>query len=103
VEVTGAMRAGVNHLEVAVTNLWVNRLIGDEQLPEDSPRQPNGTLTEWPQWLLEGRPSPTGRHTFTSWRLWPGEAELLPAGLLGPVRIVSEEQVVVKQAGPTGR
>jgi len=32
-EVTAAARAGQNLIEVAVVNLWPNRLIGDEQLP----------------------------------------------------------------------
>ena len=41
-------------------------MIGDEQLPEDSDRNSNGTLRNWPQWLQEGKPSPTGRYTFTS-------------------------------------
>jgi hypothetical protein len=89
VNVTGVARAGENQLEVAVTNLWPNRMIGDEQLPEDSARHPNGTLREWPEWLNAGKPSPTGRFTFTSWRLWQKDASLLPSGLLGPVRVVS--------------
>jgi hypothetical protein len=38
---------------VKVTNLWPNRLIGDEQLPED--REWDGIkLKEWPKWVLEG-------------------------------------------------
>jgi len=95
VEITGAARSGDNALEVQVTNLWPNRMIGDEQLPDDSARNPNGTLREWPQWLQENKPSPTGRLTFTSWRLWPKDAPLLPSGLLGPVRVMSVATVVV--------
>jgi len=87
--VTGAIRAGGNALEVEVTNLWPNRMIGDEQLPEDSDRHGNGTLKAWPQWLLDGKPSPTGRYTFTSWRLWGKDAQLQPSGLSGPVTVRS--------------
>ena len=87
VEVTGALQRGENTLEIKVVNLWVNRMIGDEQLPEDSERNANGTLKAWPAWLAEGKPSPTGRFTFTSWRLWKKEDRLVPSGLLGPVTI----------------
>src|ERR1035438_10573788 len=31
VDVTGALKPGANALQVKVTNLWVNRLIGDQQ------------------------------------------------------------------------
>ena len=86
VEVTGILRDGANELEVRVTNLWPNRLIGDEQLPED--REWDGIhLKAWPQWLLDGKPSPTGRFTFTTWHHWTKDAELLPSGLLGPVQL----------------
>ena len=98
-EVTGYLRAGVNHLEIAVTNLWPNRMIGDEELPEDSDRNPNGTLKAWPNWLLEGKPSPTGRFTFTSWRLWRKGSPLVPSGLLGPVKITAEPVLVLSRSG----
>lgn len=81
------LKPGKNTLEISVVNLWINRMIGDEWLPEDSDRNPNGTLKSWPRWLLEGKPSPTGRLTFTSWRLWKKDDPLQPSGLLGPVRI----------------
>jgi hypothetical protein len=35
VDVTGALRPGVNKLEIAVTNEWTNRIAGDRLLPAD--------------------------------------------------------------------
>jgi len=35
VDLTGVARSGENELEIAVTNVWANRLIGDAGLPED--------------------------------------------------------------------
>jgi hypothetical protein len=96
VEVTGALKPSGNVLEVEVVNLWINRQIGDEQLPEDSDRNPNGTLKQWPQWLEEGKPSPTGRYTFTSWRLWHKDSPLAESGLLGPVKLRVAQQVTVR-------
>ncbi len=96
-DVTEALRPGQNTLEVRVTNLWPNRMIGDESLPEDSLRNKDGTLKAWPAWLEQGKPSPTGRSTFTSWRLWKKGEPLLPSGLLGPVRLVATE---VRDLGP---
>jgi hypothetical protein len=96
VEVTGALKPGENALEVKVVNLWANRQIGDEQRPEDSDRKPDGTLKSWPQWVREGKPSPTGRYTFTSWRLWKKNDALLESGLLGPVTLSTSEAVSLK-------
>jgi hypothetical protein len=87
VDVTGALRAGENQLELKVVNLLINRQIGDEQLPDDSPRNPGGTLRAWPQWVQDGKPSPTGRFTFGSHRLWKKNDPLVESGLLGPVTL----------------
>jgi hypothetical protein len=86
-DLTDVAQAGENRLEVRVVNLWPNRLIGDEQLPEDSERTPDGTLKGWPFWVQEGKPSPTGRHTFTSWRIRKKHESLQVPGLLGPVTL----------------
>jgi len=90
VNATAAAKPGTNKLVVKVTNLWPNRLIGDEQLPDD--REWNGKqLKEWPQWFLDGKPSPTGRLTFTTWHHWTKDSPLLESGLLGPVTLRTAE------------
>ena len=100
--INDAIQPGENTLEVKVVNLWVNRQIGDEFLPEDSDRNPDGTLKSWPKWLLEGKSSPTGRYSFTSWRLWHKNDPLQPSGLIGPVRIVpaANDRTVITQLSP---
>lgn len=95
-DITRVAKPGVNALEVKVVNLWPNRMIGDEQLPDDSTRNPNGTLKAWPPWAQEGETSPTGRYTFTSWRLWKKGDALQESGLLGPVTLRTTARVTVK-------
>ena len=88
VNLSTAARRGSNKLVVKITNLWPNRLIGDEQLPEDC--EWNGKqLKAWPQWLLEGKPSPTGRLAFTTWHHWTKDAPLVESGLIGPVKLLT--------------
>jgi len=93
VEVTDVLKPGSNLLQVDVVNLWVNRMIGDEQLPDDSERNPNGTLKEWPQWLQHGESSPAGRYTFTTWPLWKKDSRLQESGLLGPVKFFATQTI----------
>ena len=92
---TGNGERGVLDLEIKVTNLWPNRLIGDDRLYADDCEWIGNTrkgvkevkIKEIPQWVREGKPSPTGRHTFTTFKHWSKEDDLLPSGLLGPVVI----------------
>jgi hypothetical protein len=111
-DVTSVLKAGSNSLEISVTNFWVNRLIGDEQQPEDAQwggrgrggaptfpttataaagaRGPGGgvPLATIPDWLTHGQPRPSsGRYTFTSYKFYGKDSPLLSSGLLGPVKI----------------
>jgi hypothetical protein len=97
-DITKVIRGGQNTLEIKVVNLWPNRLIGDEQLPEDCKWQRSlqtdygFPIAEWPQWILEDKPSPTGRTTFATWKYWSKDSPLLESGLLGPVTLRVAEQ-----------
>ena len=86
VNITAAAKPGRNQLVIKVTNLWPNRLMGDEQLPPDC-ELVGKRLKAWPQWLLDGKPSPTGRFTFTTWHYWTKDMPLLESGLIGPVTL----------------
>ena len=95
-DITKAAKTGDNELEVRVTNLWPNRLIGDEQYPDDC--QWDGIhLAKWPDWMVKGQPRPVKeRLTFTTWKHWHKDSPLQPSGLLGPVKLLTLEKVPVK-------
>ncbi|MGK6319632.1 glycosyl hydrolase [Sphingomonas sp. DT-204] len=93
-DVTRWLQAGGNTLEVEIANRWVNRLIGDEAIPVDLAYQKNGSrftdgrLLSLPAWLYRpGGRREWPRHSFTTWKHYEAGAPLLPAGLLGPVKI----------------
>lgn len=67
VDITKALKKGWNELEIHVANLWVNRIIGDMQ------------------------PECTKRYTFTPCTFYQADSPLLPAGLMGPVELRSED------------
>src|SRR4029079_6353974 len=65
VDVTSSLKAGDNKIEIKVTALWVNRLIGDAQ------------------------PGVTNKITYTTMPFYQANSKLIPAGLIGPVIITS--------------
>ena len=105
VEVTDALREGDNELEIRVTNLWVNRMIGDEFEPDDvvwgeparygyAPGSPliGSTMKEVPEWLEKNQPRPSqGRHAVISYKFFSQYAPLHSSGLLGPVVLAGGE------------
>jgi len=67
VDITGAVQATGNDLEVTVVNLWPNRLKGDEAQPK------------------------AARFTETNMHKFGAASPLLPSGLLGPVTVQAGE------------
>ncbi len=63
VDVSQALKPGANQVTIKVTNVWVNRLIGDQQ--------PNAT-----------------KYTFADIAPYKADSPLMPSGLLGPVVVV---------------
>jgi hypothetical protein len=98
IEVSGALMPAENEIEIAVTNVWANRLIGDEQQPADvlweigDPVIHSGQfLKEFPEWFLHNEPRPSaGRYTFTTWNYFTKDTALETSGLLGPVSLMQE-------------
>lgn len=66
IDVTSALKPGSNSLHIEITNLWVNRLIGDQQSYS------------------------VKKYTFTDFAPYKADSPLLPSGLLGPVHITAE-------------
>ena len=83
VEISDAVHSGENQIDIEVANLWPNRLIGDERLPDDGVKN-----NQWPKWLLKNQPRTSGRYTFTTRKFYEKDSELLKSGLIGPVRIL---------------
>jgi hypothetical protein len=82
-----AVKSKGNTLEIELVNLWPNRLIGDERLPDDEI-----TDGKWPEWLLNNTPRTSGRYTFTTHRYYKSDSPLLESGLIGPVSITGRER-----------
>ncbi len=100
VDVTDAVKPDAPiDLQIKVTNYWPNRLIGDARHQDDC-EWDDGKMSKgyplvkaYPDWLIEGKRSPTGRHAFSTCRLWKANEPLLESGLIGPVRLRIEGAV----------
>jgi hypothetical protein len=92
----GLLKATGNRLEIAATNVWANRLIGDEQQPADTEWLPGYMggqyLKRFPDWFVKGSKRPSAeRYTFTTWNYFTKDSKLTPSGLLGPVRVMAQD------------
>jgi hypothetical protein len=99
--VTDALKKGENTLEITVTNVWKNRLIGDTLLPEKVKRKGySGVVTEIPEWVTDPSKMPADRkqRTFLIYQPYleckkmsseEVVKQLAPSGLAGPVQLYS--------------
>jgi hypothetical protein len=82
IDVTGALQPGRNTLELAVTNLWNNRLIGDLLYPQGFPGL-EGKMRFHPRNSVRGKMSPN--------------RPLHPSGLAGPIQIEMLRRIALAQ------
>ncbi len=93
-DLTSALKAGDNEIEVRVTNLWVNRLIGDasKSAATGIKYSERGSIAKWPEWVSRDAPPADSPVSFVTWRHWTAEDPLPPSGLLGPVTLQRMER-----------
>ncbi len=70
-DITPWLQSGQNRVEIKITNLWPNRLIGDQWLPKEA------------------------RYTYTNIGKFTKDSPLIESGLSGPVQIYRVAQQVV--------
>lgn len=80
-----AIKEGENEIQIRVTNLWPNRLIGDALLYPEDCEFGDWLPKHWPDWLVNKAQRTSGRTTFATWRHWGANDSLQSSGLLGPV------------------
>ncbi len=83
--ISDAAVVGLNQIDIEVANLWPNRLIGDEQFPDDGVKD-----NKWPEWLEKKQPRTSGRITFTTLKYYKKDSPLIKSGLIGPVRVLKK-------------
>ncbi|TWU33203.1 glycosyl hydrolase [Novipirellula artificiosorum] len=90
VDISDAIMPGENQLTVEVTNLWINRLVGDAKLPDTSGYDVRQPLM--PDWYSNNqKPPDSQRLTFTTYPHVKASDSLVPSGLIGPVRLFTKK------------
>jgi hypothetical protein len=86
IDITPYLIIGKNAITIELTNQWTNRLIGDENFPNET--EYDGI--NMPEWYINNEPPPLKqRSTFTTFSFYQKGDDTIPAGLLGPVVLKS--------------
>lgn len=93
-DISSFVKKGLNEIKVVIANRWINRLIGDENVPsgyeyeQGGSKFTKGRMRKWPDWMYDStKQQNTGRYTFTTWKHYSKNDQLVKSGLLGPVII----------------
>lgn len=86
-DITAFVQSGQNQIKIEVTNLWSNRLIGDEWLPVENNYSKHKFIEQLPDWFVNNDKKPGDRKAFSVWRHFEKTEPLLESGLLGPVKL----------------
>lgn len=96
IDISSAIQLGENTLKIEVTNQWTNRLIGDEHFP-DATGYHDDKSKKMPDWFINNEPAPLKqRSTFTTFNFYTKDSELIPAGLVGPVKLIFSKKSLLK-------
>jgi hypothetical protein len=87
IDITDALIPGENQLVLEVTNLYPNRMICDEHLPDENDYDEYGRINRFPLWYTHQGERNGQRVLFSPWKYYTKDDPLLESGLLGPVRI----------------
>jgi hypothetical protein len=102
-DVTKMLKAGENTITIKVANRWINRLVGDEQMPadciyrENASKFTNNGILEFPHWLTDPQKAKARqRYTFSTWRHYSADSPLVESGLIGPVKLKFYKNIDIK-------
>lgn len=90
-DITSMVKEGSNSLVIQVTNMYPNRIIGDEHFPEEFEYDEYGRIRQLPTWYVNQEEDKNReRVLFFPWKYYKRTDPLLESGLLGPVQILSD-------------
>ena len=88
-------QTGSEHIQLNDDSMWPGKAGWDEPEGNAGDIEKMGrAMLAYPDWFVKNQPRPSqGRKTFSIWYYYRKDSPLKPAGLVGPVRLVTESEV----------